>query len=229
MMPEKIDVIVVTREGSSMTPSLYKTLTTAPWINSIIFEFSKPLSIARARAARKCSTEWVAMFDDDIDLPLDWFPKIMEGMDLGEASAISSIYTEADRHMGAYMKAAALFRSPRGNCISYICNTLIRRDAFDGYDPPPCFECEDELLMAHVKPWLIQKDIGVVHHLKWKSCEGTGRAFRRYGFWSGRQIAKSIIARFGVAVIASFYSRSPKTVFLHWRKNFQIIRGLISG
>ena len=222
---DKIDVVVLTRERSSVNPSLYKTLTTAPWVNSLAFEVSSPLSRARVKAATKCSTEWIAMFDDDIDLPLDWFPKIAEGIDLSSCSAISSIYTEADPHMASYMKAAALFRSPRSDGISYICNTLIRKDAFDGYDPPPCFECEDNLLMVHVHPWLIQKDIGVVHHLKWKSYEGTGRAFKQYGFWSRRQIAKSIVARFGVAVIAMIYSGSPKTVFLHWRKNFQINPG----
>lgn len=232
-MIEKVDAVIITNREPESYMELARVLTDANWVNKLMTERSTPLSVARVEAAKKCTTKWVAQFDCDVNIPEDWLFKIQEGLEITEdVLAIDSVYTDTNKHILAYMKAASLFRKHESASTPYICNFLIRRSALQEYKPVPCFECEDNLLYAFVTKkgkWLHQKDIGVVHTLKWRNYSGIGKSLRQNKFFSKRKVITSIIARFGVAVIAGLYSRSPKTTFLHWKKNFEIMWGYIWG
>jgi len=225
----KVDVVIPTKDPSKIHPALMKTLKSAEWVNKIIIETSKPLSIARVLGAKKCSTKWIAMFDDDVVIPENWFD--MVSLKIKPCVlAISTPYEDMDPHIRAYQKVADRFRIKGTMRTPMICNLLIRRDLLLDYNPPPCFSCEDEFLYRHVRrrgKWLHTKPIGVKHWYKWKDGTEIGWVIGKYGVIPFFSFLRLCVSRFVLSVFAVAYSRTLKTVRVYWRWNVQIISGYL--
>lgn len=228
-MKMKVDVVIPTRNQSRIRPALMKTLKSADWVNNIIIETSKPLSIARVQGAKKCSTEWIAMFDDDVEIPENWFSVVSLKIKPG-VLAISTPYEDMDLHMKAYQKVATKLRVKGNVRTPLICNLLIRRDLLLEYKPPLCFSCEDEFLYNYVirkGKWLHTKPIGVKHWYKWKEGTEIGWVIGKYHVIPFLNFVRLCVSRFLLSVLAVAYSHTLKTVWIYWKWNIQIISGYL--
>lgn len=172
----KVDVVIPTRNPSDVRPRLLEALRSAEWVNSLIFETSKPLSLARVNGARKASTEWIVMIDDDVELPNGWWQTVSAHMGESvccsscrgkiEVLAISTEIRDASRHDWAFRTLLEKFEPGyySGNFDNHA--YLIKRDVLLAWNPPPCFYCEDDLLCRFVKQngiWLNLRCIGGSH------------------------------------------------------------------
>jgi glycosyltransferase involved in cell wall biosynthesis len=224
----KIDVVICTLDEKQIRPKLLEVLNDAPWVSCIVIEISRPLSLARKNGAKICSTEWIAMFDDDIEIPENWFDGMISAMADGVV-AISSPHESVNPHMRAYeslvnqhMKRAETLDTP------FINNTLIRRDVLANYSPPPCFYCEDELLYRYVKAhgqWVHTQPLGVKHYPTQKNDQARGYYWRRYRLGPSSLFFRRRLTMPIIALMAVAYSRSLGTLAFYLRLNKDAVVG----
>ncbi|MEM1724002.1 MAG: glycosyltransferase family A protein [Candidatus Jordarchaeales archaeon] len=98
---DKVDVLIPTRNPSRVNPRLLEVLASAPWVNNVVFETSRPLSVARKIGAMKCKTEWIAMFDDDVVIPPNWFEVVSKFARQPNVVAVSTVRVDDNIHVEA--------------------------------------------------------------------------------------------------------------------------------
>lgn len=226
-----VDMIICTRDPGSIRADLLESLHAAPWVRSVIIETSKPLSIARKRAAEKATGEWMGYVDDDVEIPQDWFERVSAEVADGVV-AVSSQFTDHDPHIQAFQKAYQLYKRGKVPQQTNICNCLIRRDVLLSFDPPPTFLHEDDILYKHATKqgkWITIGDIGVKHWYRWKHYAEGGRIMRSQKIFTLKELAKILGGYFVFSVVAMIYSRSLKTPRLFWKRNFETIWGYLVG
>ena len=231
----KIDVMIPTRNEANIRPKLMNVLNKADWVRDIIIETSKPLSTARKTGALKCQTEWLAMFDDDVEIPEEW----LYGMLLyrryisPKTLAISSPSLNANiPHYLAFQKISNRLVGLRNLKTPFVDNTLIKRSVFENYNPEPCFYAEDELLHNYVLSigeWRHTDYIGVKHYYNDKDSYHGGFTEQHYNLTPFWRLCIRMLERSILPVLAVHYSHSFKTVPYWYKKNQRELIGYIRG
>jgi glycosyltransferase involved in cell wall biosynthesis len=229
----KIDVVIPTRSRNHIRSELLKALSNNFFVNKIIITEEKPLSIARKNACLKASTEWVAMFDDDVIIPQNYFQEILKHIN-DDVGAISSVTEPVDPHLRAYQTVISkFFPLQKIDTAPHINNVLIRKNVMKNYNPPPLFLSEDLFLREHVESlgykWKVIGNIGVIHVGKRKSGVEIGAAYRRYAHYNLYQLSRRFLARLIFAPFAVFFSRKLTTAFILWKENVEFFAGWLKG
>ncbi len=193
---DKVDVVIPTRDVSRIRPNLLKVLREVSWVQNIIIETSAPLSMARKNGALKCRTDWICFFDDDVEIDDGWFNAAVSKLGSGVV-AVSGAYDERNKHVGALMKYIYTLYDPASIASANICNTLILRSALTGYDPPPVFAGEDNLLYRYVLTlgkWVHFYPAHATHRyvIRPKMQFQEGETIGRYGSISSRQFIRNM-------------------------------------
>lgn len=227
MLSEKVDVVIPTRRNVNST--LLHTLNKANWVGNIYITREKPLSIARKNAVLKASTDWVAMFDDDVIIPVDWYWKVVRHVSEG-VGAVATVAQQWDRDYAVYERIVdVVYGLRRVETSPHINNVLIRRSLMENYDPPMLFLGEDQFLKRYLEScnfkWLVLDSIGVVHLGTAKNKVDVGIAYRRYAHYSLYQLARRIFARMIIAPFAAIANLSLKTLIKLSADNVQFISG----
>jgi glycosyltransferase involved in cell wall biosynthesis len=240
-MIDKVDVIICVKDPAQIRPKLLNCLNNADWVNNIILETSKPLALARIRATEKCTTEWIAMFDDDVEIPDDWFDRIIArlrirqiaGMDLIPEDVVAISTPDMSQIPDYYymqLLSDRLFKLSKRD-TPFIDNCLFRKSALIGYDPPLAFYCEDEFFYEHVKKsgrWLHTDNIGVKHFYREKDAVYSGASQRVYKFESRWNVLRRLLVRTAMGpLVAIFYTHKLSTVKRFWNINYRFIIGWI--
>ncbi|MCS7120840.1 MAG: glycosyltransferase [Nitrososphaerota archaeon] len=228
----KVDVLIPTKDPEKIRPRLLQTLKKASWVNNIVLETSKPLSIARAIGARKCSTEWIAMFDDDVEIPENWFEVVSKYIGPGIVAISTPSFDVNNIHMMAYKIVVDKIRPLHTRDTPFIDNTLIRRDILLNYYPPPVFYGEDEILYRFAKKrgrWVHPPPCGVKHFLMVKSNVEEGSIKWQLGLYPLRRFVRSRLAYFLIPILAIAYSHTLRTVVFFWRINIKILAGYMKA
>lgn len=224
-MIEKIDVIVPTK--NVVNNKLFSTLKSAKWVNNLIITKEKPLSLARKNALLKTETKWVAMFDDDVVIPENWFLSVSKEFKKN-VGAITTVAEQNNVHERAYDKVVGCFvRLEKLETSPHINNVLVRKELFVDYNPPALFFGEDLYFREHVEKkgckWVVLPYIGVEHLGENKNFISTGRAYRKH--YSKKQLLRRVVARFVFAPYASMVNFDLKTFFILTKQNVQFIAG----
>lgn len=227
MLSEKVDVVIPTR--GSVNKALLNVLNSAGWVAKIHITRERPLSVARKNAVLKASTDWVAMFDDDVVIPSDWYWKVAKYIS-SDVGAIATVAKPADRDFAMYERMVDIvYGLHRVETSPHINNVLIRRSLMENYDPPKLFLGEDQFLKRYVEScnfkWLVLGSIGVVHLGAVKNKVDVGVAYRRYAHYSLYQLLRRVLARMVIVPFAAFANLSLKTLFRLSADNVQFISG----
>jgi len=225
----KVDVVIPTRKRENIRPELLEAVRNEPSVGQLIITEEKPLSIARKTACLKAKTEWVAMFDDDMIIPPNWFREVIKYID-GETGAISTVADTTNPHFQAYQTVVSrVFPLEKVDTAPHINNILIRRKLMEDYNPPPLFLSEDFFLKKHVEDrgfkWKVIGRIGVVHTGKRGSSVRIGAAYKHYGHYTLYQLIRRFSARLLLSPYAAFLTLNPKTIFELWRDNVEFFAG----
>lgn len=226
----KVDCVIPSK--GSVRENLIHALMKSPNVGRIIIEDTTPLSIARKIGALKCNTEYVAQFDDDVEIDEDWFQTAFSKLSEG-VLAVSSMYEEQNPHMKAYLDFFYQHKKPPENIATANVNSLlIKRELFNEYNPPLIFHCEDNYLynfvtakgkwvhfMGHAKHWLTFR----------ASNFKSGQNARKYHLITYKQFFKTIFYRFTIPMLILPKTKSLMTLFYFWRWNLQFIAGWIKG
>jgi len=232
MVVEKVDVLIPTRDPSKIRPKLLKTLKDVTWVNNIVLETSKPLSTARVIGARKCTTEWIAMFDDDVEIPENWFSVVSKYIKPSVVAISTPSIDINNIHMMAYKMVTDKIKALHTRDTPFIDNTLIRRDILLQYNPPPIFYGEDELLYRFAKKrgtWVHPPHCGVKHFLVLKNHLEASSVMWQLGFYPLFRFVRGRLAYFVIPVLAIGYSHTYKTIPFFWKMNIKIIAGALKA
>lgn len=230
-----IDVVITTKQESFVRPALMYTLGHSQHVGKIIIETSAPLADARKSGALKCSTEWLAMFDDDVEIDDDWFETAHSQIKDGVV-AVSSMYQEQEPNMQAYLNFFYSHKKNPEQIETANVNTLlIKRSVFEDYKPLGIFACEDNALYDHVVSK--GKWVHFMGHAKhWMRFQGrlnvaieAGRNTRRYKLTTKKQILKNTFYRFTIPFLIMPKTKSLKTIYYFWLWNFKFFWGYILG
>ncbi|MGB9841204.1 MAG: glycosyltransferase [Candidatus Bathyarchaeales archaeon] len=226
-MLSKVDVVIPT--SRTVNSALLNTLHKADWVANIYITREKPLSVARKNAVLRANTEWVAMFDDDVVIPSDWYWKVAKYVS-NDIGAVATVAQQGDRDYAAYDRIVdAVYGLRRVETSPHINNVLIRRSLMENYDPPMLFLGEDQFLKKYVEShnykWLVLDNIGVVHFGAVKSKVDVGIAYRRYAHYSLYQLARRFFARMIIVPFAAAANLSFKTLIKLSAENVQFISG----
>jgi glycosyltransferase involved in cell wall biosynthesis len=229
----KIDVMIPTRNENNIRPKLMKVLNNADWVKDIIIETSKPLSTARRTGALKCSTQWLAMFDDDVEIPQEWFNILMlyRRYINPNISAISSPSLNINvPHYLAYQRMANNIVHLIHLKTPFIDNTFIKRKVFEDYHPRPCFYAEDELLYKHLRKnrgWIHTHYIGVKHFAIMKDSYNAGVTEWKYNITTPFELLRHTFSRSIISILAVSKSKSLETIPFWWKRNIREIVGYV--
>jgi len=229
----KIDVVIPTRKKENIRPELLKVIRNHPSVGQLIITEEKPLSIARKNACLKAKTEWVAMFDDDIIIPPNWFNEVFSHID-DKVGAISTVADTVNPYFQAYQTVVSrIFPLKNIDTAPHINNVLIRRSLMENYDPPPLFLSEDFFLKRHVEAqgyvWKVIDRIGVIHTGKRSNSMEVAVAYRRYGHYKFYQLIRRFVARMLLAPFAALLTLNIKALFELWRDNVEFFAGWLKG
>jgi glycosyltransferase involved in cell wall biosynthesis len=228
----KVDVLILTKDPNKIRPKLLEVIKKASWVNNIIIETSRPLSKARVNGARKCSTEWIAMFDDDVEIPENWFDIVSKYIKPGVVAISTPSIDICNIHITAYRIVSEKIRPLNLRDVPFINNTLIRKDVLINYNPSLLFYGEDILLYNYVKKkgkWIHPPYCGVKHFMVIKDPIEVAYAMWHYGIYSLYGFIKYCLAHFIIPILAVGYSHTFKTIIFFWRINIKFIVGLIKG
>ena len=225
----KIDVVVPTK--TCPNSKLYNTLSSSKKVSRICIVKDKPLSIARKNGLVYVSTEWVAMFDDDVTIPANWFDLVTKHI-AKNVGAVATVATQANTHSAAYDKVTnTLIRLEKIDTSPHINNVLVRRELFQNYNPPPLFFGEDHYFKQHVEnmgyDWIVISNIGVVHHGKITGSQSLGKSYRHH--YTPQQFARRMAARSVLTPFASAESNNLLTFFVLTKQNVEFTTGWIRG
>lgn len=93
----------------------------------LIKQEEKALWLARNNAIKKAKGDYIALTEDDVELPIDWLKNHLKCVDYFDADASAGVFYRNDGNMGRQSKVKPIFRYsqqfPTGN-------TLIKRSVF---------------------------------------------------------------------------------------------------
>ncbi|MCD6530085.1 glycosyltransferase [Candidatus Bathyarchaeota archaeon] len=229
----KVDVVIPTRRREEIRPELLEVIKNEASVGQLIITEEKPLSIARKNACLRAKTEWVAMFDDDIIIPPNWFEKVFKHID-EKVGAISTVADTVNPYFQAYQTVVSrIFPLKSIDTAPHINNVLIRRSLMENYTPPPLFLSEDFFLKRHVESqgyvWKVVDRIGVIHTGKRSSSLRVAIAYRRYGHYKFHQLLRRFVARLLLAPFAALSILSIKALFELWQDNVEFFAGWLKG
>jgi len=229
----KVDVVIPTRKKENIRPELLEIIKSEPSVGRLIITEERPLSIARKNACLKATTEWVAMFDDDVIIPPNWFTEVFKHIG-NKIGAVSTVADNIDPHFQAYQRVVSqVFPLEKVDTAPHINNVLIRRKLMENYNPPPLFLSEDFFLKRHVESqgyvWKVIGKIGVIHTGKKKSSIRVAAAYRRYGHYKPYHLVRRFVARLLLAPFAALVTLNPKTLIELWRDNVEFFVGWLKG
>ena len=225
----KIDIVIPTRNKRNIRLELLKVIKSELRAGRLIITEEKPLSVARKNACLRADTEWVAMFDDDMIIPPEWFDLVLEhvGENIG---AISTVADSVDRDFRAYQTVVdRVFPLESMDTVPHINNVLIRRKLMEAYNPPRLFLSEDFFLKRHVEKagyvWKTIGRIGVVNTGSEKSPVDVAIAYKRFGHYNLYQLIRRFLARLLLAPFAVILTRRFKTFLNLWRGDAEFFAG----
>jgi len=232
----KVDVIIPTRNPTNIRPKLLRTLHNAEWVNQLIIETSKPLSYARVNGARKASTEWIVMIDDDVELPSHWFEIVASHVNNPKVIAVSTEIWDTSKHDSAFRTMLAKIQPNYWERNFDNHAYLIKREILLNWNPPPCFYCEDDLLFHFVLDnygkWLNLQNIGGRHYgIAFLHPNRVPWAYylRAYKIWAkprgNLRYIKNCLGKMFLALFLPVYSGSLKTTFFWMRWSVQQLTG----
>lgn len=227
MVNRKVDVVIPTKD--SVNEQLLKILNNADWVANIYITKERPLSVARKNAVLKASTDWVAMFDDDVIVPSDWYWKVVSHVS-DDVGAIATVARQSDRDFATYERIVdVVYGLHKIETSPHINNVLIRKDLMRNYNPPKLFLGEDQFLKRHVEScnfrWVVLDYIGVVHMGVLKNKVDVGIAYKRYAHYGLYQLFRRVLARMLIAPFAAVANFSFKTLLKVSADNVQFISG----
>jgi len=225
----KIDIVIPARNKQNIRPELLQVIKNEPRAGRLIITEEKPLSVARKNACLRAETEWVAMFDDDMIIPPEWFDLVVEHVG-GNVGAISTVADSIDRDFRAYQTVVnQVFPLESMDTVPHINNILIRRKLMESYNPPRLFLSEDWFMKRHVEKagyvWKTIGRIGVINTGSEKSAVGVGIAYNRFGHYSVYQLTRRFVARLFLSPFAMVLTRRLKTLRNLWHKDVEFFAG----
>jgi glycosyltransferase involved in cell wall biosynthesis len=204
----KVDVVIPSKTGM-VHPQLLHTLQQVSWVHNVIYTRVSPVNKARQQAVAVASTEWVAMIDDDITIPVDWF-RHFESMLTDDVGAVSSVAHQTSPAEAAYTRMVKCFRRlDHVDTVPYSNNMVIRRSLMtNGYRAHPTFYGEDQYMRRHVENagyrWVVLPYHGVTHHGHSHHLVESGMVFGEGRFYSRWQLLRRCVARFILIPYAAF-------------------------
>lgn len=224
---EKVDFVIPTREHPN--PALVKSIEQMPCAGRIIITNERPLSIARKHAVLKANTDWVAMVDDDMLLPLNWIEQVTAKI-APEIGAIGTVAVHKNKHVAAYDRmVGTVVKLNQINTSPHINNIIIRKKLMETYDPPKVFFGEDQHLKWHVEKsgyfWKVLPFIGATHLGVSKNYVTVGIAYRKFGHFTTYQLVRRVVARFIFTPFAALSNLSFVTFWYLSKINIEFIAG----
>lgn len=229
----KVDVVIPAKFRERINPQLLQVLENSHFVNNLIITTERPLSLARKHACLKAETEWVAMFDDDMIIPPNWFKEVFKHIDK-ITGAISTVEEDANIHLRAYQKVVNIvFPLRKVDTAPHVNNVLIRKELLKNYNPPPLFLSEDFFLRRHVEgqgyKWKVIGSIGVVHTGEPKNNAQIAIAYKRYKHYNFYQLVRRFVAHLLLAPFAVLLTQRFATLIELWRDNVEFLAGWLKG
>lgn len=226
---KKIDVVIPTRSPADIEKGLLEAINNEPMFNKIIITEVKPLSKARLEGCKKASTEWVAMFDDDMLIPPNWLQSVLNAVD-SKTGAVATVSRQHDASLDAYYNVVSSFY-PVDNLDSdpRIGNVLIKRQLMLNFQPTPVFTGEDQHLRGHVENsgylWKTLPYIGVTHMRRTTINVDTGMYYKRYRYYNNFQLLRRLSARIILGSFTPLVSHRLSTPFNLWKDDVKFLSG----
>ena len=229
----KVDVVIPTKDRRLIQKQLLKAIGGESEFGKLIITEEKPLSTARKAACLNASTEWVAMFDDDVLIPPGWLAKVNEHVN-DDIGAVSTVAMQSDADLRAYaMVVSKIYPLRKVVSSPYINNILIRKELLEDYDPPKVFLAEDQFLRRHVDSrgykWKTIDHIGVIHTGKSKNKVAIGMAYRYHRVYNLDQLIRRFFARMFFSPFAVLITRKPSTFLRLLQDNVCFFAGWLKG
>lgn len=225
----KVDFVVPSRDEAN--PTLLKQIRHMPCAGQIINTHEKPLSVARKHGVLAAQTEWVAMVDDDMLLPIDWLQKVTKAIE-PNVGAIGTVAVHKNKHAAAYERVVGtVYNLSKLDTNPHINNILIRRELMENYNPPPLFFGEDQYFKSYVLKtgykWKVLPFLGATHLGTSKNYVTVGESYRRYGHFSFYKLMRRIAARFLFTPFAGLINLSVTTFWYLTKLNVEFIAGFL--
>jgi len=226
---QKVDFVVPSRDEAN--PTLLRQIRAMPCAGQIINTHEKPLSVARKHGVLAASTEWVAMVDDDMLLPLDWLKRVKAAIE-PNVGAIGTVAVHKNPHAAAYERVVGtVYNLSKLDTNPHINNILIRRKLMEDYNPPKLFFGEDQYFKSYVLKtgyrWKVLPFLGATHLGTSKDYVTIGVSYRRYGHFGFYRLARRMAARFIFTPYAALSRLSAVTFWYLTRLNVQFIAGFL--
>ena len=226
-----VDVVIPTL--TKPNAKLLKVLENASWVNNIFVTKEKPLSVARKNVLLKANTEFVAMFDDDVEIPECWFSHVSGHVGDG-IGAVASVAKESDYIYSSYARLVSFFVPL--NKISnspHITNVLVRRSLLADYEPPRLFFGEDQFFKNHVTSkgylWKILEHIGVLHVTSNRNMLDLGVVYGKYGLLSNTILFRRFLARLVFGPYLGMTTLDHRIVSQLMKHNVQFFAGWLKA
>jgi len=224
-----VDFVVPSRDEAN--PVLLRQIRAMPCAGQIINTHEKPLSVARKHGVLAAKTEWVAMVDDDMLLPLDWLQKVVTAIE-PTVGAIGTVALHNNRHTAAYDRVVGtIYNLSNIDTSPHINNILIRRKLMENYNPPKLFFGEDLYFKRYVQKtgyrWKVLPFLGATHMGTSKNHVTLGVSYRRYGHFGFYKLARRMFTRFIFTPFAALSNFSLKTFLYLSKLNVEFIAGWI--
>jgi glycosyltransferase involved in cell wall biosynthesis len=223
----KVDFVVPSRDKAN--PTLMHQLTHMPCAGQIINTHEKPLSVARKNGVLKAHTEWVAMVDDDMLLPVNWLQLVTKEIE-PNVGAIGTVAVHKNRHAAAYERVVgAVYNLSKLDTNPHINNIIIRRKLMENYNPPKLFFGEDQYFKRYVQKtgyeWKVLPFLGATHLGISKNYVTIGISYRRYGHFGLYKLARRMFARFIFTPFAALSNFSVMTFLYLTKLNVEFLAG----
>jgi glycosyltransferase involved in cell wall biosynthesis len=225
----KIDVVIPTRNPEKIEKKLLEAIDNEPRFNDVIITEVSPLSKARFEGVKQASTEWVAMFDDDVLIPSNWLQSVLDEIN-SKTGAVATVRRQKDKSLDAYYKVLSSFYHLHTlDSNPNIGNVLIKRNLMLDFEPTPAFTGEDQHLRKHIENsgylWKTIPYIGVIHTNRTKISVDTGIYYKRYRYYTNFQILRRMAARFLFGSYTQLVSHRPFTPFNLWKDDIKFVSG----
>ncbi|MGE5574596.1 MAG: glycosyltransferase [Ignavibacteria bacterium] len=223
----KVDFVVPSRDEASLI--LMRQLSLMPCAGQIINTHEKPLSVARKHGVLQAKTEWVAMVDDDMLLPMDWLQNVTKAIE-PKVGAIGTVAVHKNKHAAAYERVVGtMYNLSKLDTNPHINNIIIRRKLMENYNPPKLFFGEDQYFKRYVQKtgyiWKVLPFLGATHLGTSKNYVTIGISYRRYGHFGIYKLARRMVARFIFTPFAALSNMSATTLWYLTKLNVEFIAG----
>jgi glycosyltransferase involved in cell wall biosynthesis len=229
----KVVAVIPTKDEKNIRPELLSAIKNEVSFSKLIITKDKPLSVARKKACLRANTEWVAMFDDDVVIPLDWLSRVKKNIS-EDVGAVSTVAQQSDLDLRAYSEIVSkFFPLRRVDTAPYINNILVRKKLLEDYNPPKLFLAEDQFMKRHIIMkgylWKTIGHIGVIHTGQSKNKVEVGIAYKRYKIYNLIQLIRRFSARMLFAPYSFLLTRKLSTIRRLWADNVNFFAGWLKA